>query len=393
MTSLSHSTRYHRAGGAGRHSRRAEPERFERAGVISDRLVDNIETVVYGKRSEIKLVLTALACDGHVLLEDVPGTAKTVLARAIAGSIEGAIPQRIQCTPGSAADRRDGTLRVRPADPRLRVQARADLRQRRPRRRDQPRDAEDPVGAARGDGRAPGDRRRRHARAAVSVPRSRDGEPDRVRGHVPAAGSAARPLLPAHVARLSRARGRAAGSSSSSASRIRSSCSSPSSGSTRSTSSGQPRSTCTSTMLLHRWVVELVRATRAAGRPSSSGSSVRGSLALERAARAWALSTAGATSCPRTSSGSSRRCSCTASCSRPTSSRARRAGSWPEAIEEFRTSCLELAPRPGSEEDPLFEGGGADPPGLTREAATCRALGLTFPLVPRRRVIGLRSER
>src|SRR6187397_1297491 len=76
-----------------------ETERFERAGVISDRLVDNIETVVYGKRSEIKLVLTALACDGHVLLEDVPGTAKTVLARAIAGSIEGALPQRIQCTP------------------------------------------------------------------------------------------------------------------------------------------------------------------------------------------------------------------------------------------------------------------------------------------------------
>src|SRR6188508_3367423 len=75
------------------------PERFERAGAISDRLVDNIETVVYGKRSEIKLVLTSLACDGHVLLEDVPGTAKTVLARAIAGSIEGAIPQRIQCTP------------------------------------------------------------------------------------------------------------------------------------------------------------------------------------------------------------------------------------------------------------------------------------------------------
>src|SRR5918995_1692549 len=77
----------------------SEPERFERAGAISDRLVDNIETVVYGKRDEIKLVLTALACDGHVLLEDVPGTAKTVLARAIAGSIDGAIPQRIQCTP------------------------------------------------------------------------------------------------------------------------------------------------------------------------------------------------------------------------------------------------------------------------------------------------------
>jgi MoxR-like ATPase len=44
-------------------------------------------------------VLTALACEGHVLLEDVPGTAKTVLARAIAGSIEQAELARVQCTP------------------------------------------------------------------------------------------------------------------------------------------------------------------------------------------------------------------------------------------------------------------------------------------------------
>jgi MoxR-like ATPase len=44
-------------------------------------------------------VLTALACHGHVLLEDVPGTAKTVLARAIAQTIEGAGHARIQCTP------------------------------------------------------------------------------------------------------------------------------------------------------------------------------------------------------------------------------------------------------------------------------------------------------
>ena len=76
-----------------------EPERFAKATAISERLVGNIETVVYGKQDEIKLVLTALMCGGHVLLEDVPGTAKTVLARAIAGSIEGAIPNRIQCTP------------------------------------------------------------------------------------------------------------------------------------------------------------------------------------------------------------------------------------------------------------------------------------------------------
>ena len=55
--------------------------------------------MVHGKREQIKLVVAALMCGGHALLEDVPGTAKTVLARAIAGSIEGAHSTRIQCTP------------------------------------------------------------------------------------------------------------------------------------------------------------------------------------------------------------------------------------------------------------------------------------------------------
>ncbi len=76
-----------------------EPRDFERASEIADRFVTNIETVVYGKRAEIRLVLTALMCGGHVLLEDVPGTAKTVLARAIAGTVDGATTSRIQCTP------------------------------------------------------------------------------------------------------------------------------------------------------------------------------------------------------------------------------------------------------------------------------------------------------
>src|SRR5919106_2561544 len=79
--------------------REGEPQRFSQGSEIATRFVDNIETVVYGKREEITLVLTALTCGGHVLLEDVPGTAKTVLARAIAGTIEGATPSRIQCTP------------------------------------------------------------------------------------------------------------------------------------------------------------------------------------------------------------------------------------------------------------------------------------------------------
>jgi MoxR-like ATPase len=70
-----------------------------RSAGVGDRLIGNIETVVIGKHDEIRLVLTALITGGHVLFEDVPGTAKTVLARAIAGSIEGATPSRIQCTP------------------------------------------------------------------------------------------------------------------------------------------------------------------------------------------------------------------------------------------------------------------------------------------------------
>jgi MoxR-like ATPase len=73
--------------------------RLERAVDVAERFLGNIETVVHGKRPQISLVLAALACEGHVLLEDVPGTAKTVLARAIAQTIEGAAPARIQCTP------------------------------------------------------------------------------------------------------------------------------------------------------------------------------------------------------------------------------------------------------------------------------------------------------
>ena len=71
----------------------------ERVADIARRLADCIASVVRGKEQETKLVLTALACRGHVFLEDVPGTAKTVLARAIAMAIEGAEASRIQCTP------------------------------------------------------------------------------------------------------------------------------------------------------------------------------------------------------------------------------------------------------------------------------------------------------
>jgi MoxR-like ATPase len=80
-------------------SARDSDARVGRAIEVVGKLLDNAETVVIGKREQIRVVLTALACRGHVLLEDVPGTAKTVLARALAGSIDGAQSNRIQCTP------------------------------------------------------------------------------------------------------------------------------------------------------------------------------------------------------------------------------------------------------------------------------------------------------
>jgi len=65
---------------------------------LGRRIVENIEKVIVGKRRPVRLTLIALLCEGHVLLEDVPGVAKTMLARSLATSI-GASFARVQCTP------------------------------------------------------------------------------------------------------------------------------------------------------------------------------------------------------------------------------------------------------------------------------------------------------
>src|SRR4051812_1869384 len=65
---------------------------------LAARLVANMEKVIVGKRQPLVLALAAYLCEGHILLEDVPGVAKTMLARALARSV-GCTFKRIQCTP------------------------------------------------------------------------------------------------------------------------------------------------------------------------------------------------------------------------------------------------------------------------------------------------------
>lgn len=65
---------------------------------ITNQLLENVEKVIVGKKDAIRLTITGLLCQGHILIEDVPGTGKTMLAKSIARSI-GATFNRIQFTP------------------------------------------------------------------------------------------------------------------------------------------------------------------------------------------------------------------------------------------------------------------------------------------------------
>ena len=98
------------------------PERAAPVRALVSRLTDNLEQVIRGKREALELVLCAVAAGGHVLLEDVPGTGKTTLAKALALSMGGSF-KRVQFTPdllptdivgSSIFHPQEGSFRFRP---------------------------------------------------------------------------------------------------------------------------------------------------------------------------------------------------------------------------------------------------------------------------------------
>ena len=72
---------------------------------LAQDLARNLEQVIVGKKREIELLLVGLLCRGHVLIEDVPGVGKTVLARGLAGVL-GPVPQHHGAQPPARRGRR-----------------------------------------------------------------------------------------------------------------------------------------------------------------------------------------------------------------------------------------------------------------------------------------------
>ena len=173
-------------------------------------LLDNVEQVIKGKRDQIALALVCLFSEGHLLLDDVPGTGKTSLAKAIAHSVKGTW-SRIQFTPdllpsdvtgGLVYNQSQSTFDFRRGAVFSNVVLADEINRASPKTQAALLEVmEERHVTVDGD----------HLRRAAAVRRHRHAEPRRAGGHVPPARGPARPLLDAHHARLPRPRPRGRG--------------------------------------------------------------------------------------------------------------------------------------------------------------------------------------
>ena len=115
-----------------------------------------IKKVIVGQETLIEKTLIALLAGGHVILEGVPGLAKTLFARALAASLDVSF-KRIQFTPDLMPSDLIGTNVFQPDTHTFKFFARPDFLRHPARGRNQPHAAENAVGAAGSDGGAPGD--------------------------------------------------------------------------------------------------------------------------------------------------------------------------------------------------------------------------------------------
>ena len=169
--------------------------------IIAERIIANVEKVIIGKEAEVRLTLIALLCQGHVLIEDVPGVGKTILARSIAVST-GCNFRRIQFTPDllpsdvtgvSIYNQKTGDFEFRPGPIVAQVVLADEINRATPKTQSALLEAMEERQVTVDGVTHP------HAGALHGA---RHAEPHRVRRHVPAAGGAARPLPPAHPPRL-----------------------------------------------------------------------------------------------------------------------------------------------------------------------------------------------
>ena len=253
-------------------------------GARASAIVDEVEKAVVGKRDALELLLLGLLADGHVLIEDYPGLAKTLMARSFA-QVARIDFSRIQFTPdlmpsdvtgSSIFNQREADFEFRPGPIFANLLLADEINRAPPKTQAALLEAmQERQVTTEGETR----------RLGPPVPRPRDPEPDRVRGHLSAARGAARPLPAADVGRLSR-RARTSGRCS------------------RTAQSGGPTRSCSRRVIDREALLEMQRACEsvhvsepvglymvdivAATRESQSiqvGASPRGSLALLKLSR------------------------------------------------------------------------------------------------------------